>query len=56
MLEQGLFTPTEEGTPQSGVISPLPLNVALHGMAHAAGVVTALSDPTVQKRAETARC
>jgi RNA-directed DNA polymerase len=32
------FTPTEEGTPQSGVISPLLLNVALHGLEQAAGV------------------
>ncbi|WP_435279973.1 group II intron reverse transcriptase/maturase [Streptomyces sp. 1222.5] len=33
----GRFTPTEEGTPQGGVISPLLLNVALHGMEQAAG-------------------
>src|SRR5664280_3285754 len=32
------FAPTEEGTPQGGVISPLLLNVALHGLAEAAGV------------------
>jgi RNA-directed DNA polymerase len=32
------FTPTEEGTPQGGVISPLLLNVALHGLEQAAGV------------------
>jgi RNA-directed DNA polymerase len=32
------FTPTEEGTPQGGVISPLLLNVALHGLEKAAGV------------------
>jgi group II intron maturase/reverse transcriptase-like protein len=37
VVEQGLFTPTEEGTPQGGVVSPLLLNVALHGMEHAAG-------------------
>jgi RNA-directed DNA polymerase len=32
------FAPTEEGTPQGGVISPLLLNIALHGMEAAAGV------------------
>ena len=32
------FAPTEEGTPQGGVIQPLLLNVALHGLEEAAGV------------------
>src|SRR5487761_1584901 len=32
------FTHTEEGTPQGGVISPLLLNIALHGLEEAAGV------------------
>lgn len=32
------FAPTEEGTPQGGIISPLLLNVALHGLEEAAGV------------------
>lgn len=32
------FAPTEEGTPQGGAISPLLLNVALHGLETAAGV------------------
>lgn len=38
VIERGRFTPTEEGTPQGGVVSPLLLNVALHGMEQAAGV------------------
>ena len=38
VMERGQFSPTEEGTPQGGVISPLLLNVALHGMEQAAGV------------------
>ena len=32
------FAPTAEGSPQGGVISPLLLNVALHGLEEAAGV------------------
>jgi RNA-directed DNA polymerase len=32
------FSPTEAGTPQGGVISPLLLNIALHGLEEAAGV------------------
>ena len=38
------FAPTEEGTPQGGVISPLLLNVALHGLEEAAGVRYYTSD------------
>jgi RNA-directed DNA polymerase len=38
VIENGTFTPTEEGTPQGGVISPLMMNVALHGLEDAAGV------------------
>ena len=32
VIEDGRFTPTGEGAPQGGVISPLLMNVALHGM------------------------
>jgi RNA-directed DNA polymerase len=38
VVENGQFAPTEEGTPQGGVVSPALLNVALHGMEQAAGV------------------
>jgi RNA-directed DNA polymerase len=38
VVEKGRLTPTEEGTPQGGVISPALMNIALHGMEKAAGV------------------
>ncbi|MEU8042503.1 group II intron reverse transcriptase/maturase, partial [Streptosporangium sp. NPDC049078] len=38
VMEDGRTTPTDEGTPQGGVISPVLLNVALHGMEEAVGV------------------
>ncbi|MBB4679323.1 RNA-directed DNA polymerase [Crossiella cryophila] len=37
VMENGRFSPTEEGTPQGGVISPLLLNIALSGMSTAVG-------------------
>jgi len=44
------FAPTDEGVPQGGVISPLLLNVALHGLEEAAGVRYEASDPARTKR------
>jgi RNA-directed DNA polymerase len=38
VVEQGRLHRTEEGVPQGGVVSPVLLNVALHGMEQAAGV------------------
>ena len=62
VIEDGRFTRTGEGTPQGGVISPLLLNVALHGMETAAGVryqrvgsdaaVTAAGSPVLVRYAD----
>jgi RNA-directed DNA polymerase len=38
VIEKSHFTPTVDGVPQGGVISPLLMNIALHGMERAAGV------------------
>lgn len=38
VMEDGRFASTEQGSPQGGVISPLLMNVALHGLEEAAGV------------------
>ena len=38
VIDRGRFAATEEGAPQGGVISPLILNIVLHGMETAAGV------------------
>jgi RNA-directed DNA polymerase len=38
VLDQGRLAPTERGCPQGGVISPVLMNVVLHGMEQAAGV------------------
>jgi RNA-directed DNA polymerase len=38
VIEEDRFAATDEGAPQGGVISPLLMNVALHGMETAAGV------------------
>jgi RNA-directed DNA polymerase len=38
VVDRGRYSPTTEGTPQGGVISPLLLNIAMQGMEEAAGV------------------
>lgn len=37
-VEDGVFYPSESGTPQGGIISPLLANIALHGMETALGI------------------
>src|SRR6266567_5199903 len=39
VIDKGRLAPTEQGTPQGGVASPLLFNIALHGMEQAAGAV-----------------
>ena len=39
-VEEEMLHPTNAGVPQGGVISPLLLNVALHGMEQALGSLT----------------
>ncbi|MGH3885723.1 MAG: group II intron reverse transcriptase/maturase [Pseudonocardiaceae bacterium] len=51
-IDRGWFMSTEEGTPQGGVISPLLLNVALHGMEEAAGVHYWTCDDTTLRAAK----
>jgi RNA-directed DNA polymerase len=38
VLDHGRFAPTLQGTPQGGIVSPVLMNIALHGMEQAAGV------------------
>jgi len=44
VMEDGVFSRTETGTPQGGVISPLLANIALHGMEDALTVIGTLKD------------
>jgi RNA-directed DNA polymerase len=50
-LEDGRYHDTPSGTPQGGVISPLLLNIALHGMEAALGVRHDAQGTSIGKRA-----
>jgi RNA-directed DNA polymerase len=52
VIEGEMFTPTEEGSPQGGVVSPLLMNVALHGLEEAAGVRYRMSGVTAGRARE----
>jgi RNA-directed DNA polymerase len=51
VLEDGICHDTPQGTPQGGVISPLLLNIALHGLEAALGVTHDAGGRIVGKRA-----
>jgi RNA-directed DNA polymerase len=50
-LEDGRYHDTPKGTPQGGVISPLLLNIALHGMEAVLGVKRDRQGTSIGKRA-----
>jgi RNA-directed DNA polymerase len=50
-VDRGVFHPTNAGTPQGGVISPLLANIALHGMEDAMGFAHNDRGETCSKRA-----
>ena len=54
-LEDGRYHATPNGTPQGGVISPLLLNIALHGMEAALGVKHDNQGTSIGKRATVVR-
>jgi RNA-directed DNA polymerase len=51
VMEDGAFHDTPAGTPQGGVISPLLMNIALHGMEAALGVSSNCQGKSAGKRA-----
>jgi RNA-directed DNA polymerase len=50
-MEKGIFQHTPQGTPQGGCISPLLLNIALHGMEDALGIKTNCRGHIIGQRA-----
>lgn len=49
-MKEASFTPTEAGTPQGGVISPLLANIALHGMEEALDIRYNKAGELISKR------
>jgi RNA-directed DNA polymerase len=49
-VDNNVFNPTESGTPQGGIISPLLANIALHGMEKALGVKYSCRGESIGKR------
>jgi RNA-directed DNA polymerase len=54
VMDNGIFTQTEAGTPQGGVISPLLANIALHGMEKIVteGIKTKAEKPIIVRYAD----
>lgn len=52
VVEDEMFAPTDRCSPQGGVISPLLMNVALHGLEEAAGVRYRMSGVTAGRARE----
>jgi RNA-directed DNA polymerase len=48
-MDGGALFPTEEGTPQGGVVSPLLANIALHGLE------TAITSIPIKRRPKVVR-
>lgn len=47
-VDNKVFTPTEQGTPQGGIVSPLLANIALHGMEEELGIKYQYRKPSKQ--------
>lgn len=55
VMDRGMFSRTQEGTPQGGVISPLLMNIAFHGMGEALGIRDSLGLDALGRRPSLVR-